>query len=736
MSIIPDQSRTYFANETGAKLANALWSRWNNYRKWLESTGRLELYQDMASTAYGMDKDGRGWTSRKVQRSGKDGEVLKVKVNHLGALEDGIVTIVTAKALGFQVYAANTDSSTNNAASAGMAVLEHLKRDKDLDQIRKSWVRHAARYGLGYVEWEWIDDAGEEDTSNVEGAELTFADEETDPLPADLPNPLFDSIPASSDNFELGTTTPPEPFAPPPAQSVKMRKFGDIEIRNLNPLDCAYNYRATRPDQVQWRITRNWVNRYDLAAEHPELAGKIHGIQPDSDDAKYRATGYTIDATGTDDEADLIPVYRFMHEKSKACPNGKEVKFLNGEIILSDGPLNYPGVPVERLACENMDHSGDGRSRLTDLLAPQEANDAANSLALSKQHASLPRWWLPENCNVGKKDLGRGFSVLTYRPGANGERPQMDVPVTHPEQDVSLAQYFQNQMETLSGVNSVMRGNPEQALKGGSGRAYAFIQAQAAVINSGLEGNTHRAMGRLGLGVLKTYGMRHKGKQRLSIIAGKALASQAAEFSGEELKGVGAVTVDSGDPLTNTPAGRMELTSFFKEQGVPLDFSRLYEMAVNGNFSAVIEDTQAEDIAIAQENEAMARGEPIPDPAFGENFPRHILRHLAEVSRPDVKMNPQVSQLIWQHVQKTIELMRTVDPLMLAIRGIPVPPGHISGGMMGAPPPAGPGGPPPPQMGSGGPPTGPEDAGPAMPTLPDGGEADPFNQGPASVPQA
>lgn len=717
----PDE---YWVNLEGTDLAREAWNRWVEYHEWLTGSSRLHLLRTSADAYYGREAGFNNFANRGVQRHKQNPGVLKVKSNHYGATARQKVTLVTSKPLTFQVFTTNTDTSSQSAASSGRSLLEYLKRTKDLERLRATLAKHAVVYLSGFLSWEWDSDSGDDiPPEAVPEGDLEYL------LDPDG-NPVVDESTGS-------------------AVLAKMPKYGDVVLRNHTPVDVAYDFCASNAD-MPWIILRHFESRYDLAAKYPQLKAEILALSGEKRD-EWRIAAFN-EGLRPSSSSDLIPVYRLVHRRTPACPDGREALFLSRDILLRSGPLEYGVDPFVRCAEEDADDSAEGHSSQIDHLGLQEAHDATLSTALSKQQASLPKPFVALQANIAKKDLGGGFQVFTVN-GAPKDMVQFIEYQSSAEKDIQLAGYFQQQIETGTGINPILRGNTEAVVSGASGRAVAFMQAQAAIANWPLERQLREAMAKMAMGLVDTYRRHHRAKQQLIIISGKAQESQTVEFTGsKDLEGVRAVTVEQGDPITGTPAGRLELLGLLKEelavQGI--DFNKAYQIITEGRWEPAIEDISNMDQQIRSENEQLAKGVQI-QPLETEHHLKHILGHLAFANRSSLPIEVNANALM--HIRLHIYQWRIADPALLAVLGIPPAPpdplmmpqqyaaqmAQAQGEQIGAATPMPQSGQPGGAMGGDngvpagavppdGQPTA-EDQNPGMPTLPNGNVADPANQG-------
>lgn len=629
----------------GVELASELMKRWTEYQDWLQVSGKLQAMRDSANMYYCRDMDGRGWASRRVRRHRENPGVLKLNSNHYGATARAKVTLITSKPLMFNVVTTNTDSTSGSTAVVGNGILEYVKRRYKLEAKRKVLARHGINYGGGVLSWDWDAEAGDEiPPEKVPPGKVPYqTDPETgEPMLNDDGTPKF----------------------------AKMPHYGEPVFRNHTPVDYAYDF--TSPEQdLGWIVMRHFENKYDLAEKNPKFRDEILAMTAHVKSNEWRLSSYfeSLSHTST---SDMIPVYRFVHRRSPALPDGREAYIISDTICLSAGPLEYDRVPYTRFQPESADDAPDGHTDMHDQMGLQEGLNACIGVALSKQQASLPKPFINAQAGIRKQDMGGGFNVFIVNGNPNEVINYVEYESTA-KNDVDLASYFQQQIETGTGINSVMRGNPNESIKAESGRAYAFVQAQAAIVNFNPEGALRECMGEGGTGVIDMYSHKHFAEQQVMVITGKSQEAQALTFLGEkDLMGVQAVTVEQGDALTGTPAGRMELLGLFKDLGATgLDAEKIYKIVTEGRWDSVIEDAANIDMHIRTENENLVKGLQIV-PLETENHLKHIIGHLAVSNRPGASVRVVTNAL--QHIRYHIYQWRIADPALLGALGIPVLP--------------------------------------------------------------
>ncbi len=687
----------YFANLPEAEIGSELVARQRGWQMHMTSAGRLDVAREMHAMHYGRDRDGTGGTTKRVTRK-KKGQVLDLRANQLAALNRSIVTLTTAEEPAFEPQAKSTDTDAQIEVMLAKGLLADCRDRKHLRKHELRTVSRAVKYTVAYLGVYWDENAGPE-----------VAETPDAPVPAEA------------------ITRDPETGA-----IASVAHEGDVCFEDYTVLDVAYDYRNTEPD-TGWCITRKLVNRYQLAAEHPDKKTEILGCNTDAAFLVFRLSiermAYGME--GGHGGGDLVPRYDFWHPDDSSCPGGKHVRFLSDGTVLRYEPLEYEEVPVYRLAPEDYDDSPHGHTAQQDLMGMQQALDVGMSHMATKQAANLPRMLLPLTANVEPSDLNVSMGVLKY---AGEKVPSILVASASIAEDMQFSATMQKQMETISGVNSVMRGNPEDALKNGSGAALSLIQAQAYLNNSPFQGNYRNWLARVGTAIVRCFQLFCRYPRQLEMLAGKGRAAATVSFSGDKLKGISRITVAAGSAQTQSVAFRMQLLESLMKLNVKFDPQRLIAFVESGKWEVAVEDPSTEDLFIRAENEELRQGHPIPDALYTENPRSHVMGHMLGVLNSlAAKSDPNVRAATMAHIESHVLAWNSAPPEALLLLGIPPPPPPMGMLPAGAPPPAGPeapagpaeppkppGKPPPagpPPNGPGGAPPGGQ---PRLPTMPNG----------------
>ena len=619
---------------------------------WYENLSLSGVYRKMKKSYaayYGYNSTGAGHTSSEIIKTGEQGELSLVKANHFRNLLQHLLVMTTSSRPAMEARAINTDYRSIAQTVLANGILDYYMREKRLEKYLKLATEHALIFGEGFIRLEW--DTSEGDEYGVD------------------PN------------------------------TGKIQFTGDIAYSVLNPLDIIKDVFRTDRDNDDWLIVRHFKNRFELCAKYPELKDEI--LKAETKDNLDMTFNYKFKTEGQL-RSDLIPVYELYHRQSDALPNGRQLVWVNKDAILFDGPLPYRDIPVYRITPGDFIGTPNGYTVAFDLLGLQETVDGLYSIVVTNQSTfGVQNLLLPIGHNVSFSALPGGLNVIEFDP-ATGLKPEaLNLTKTPPEL-FNFIEKVEGVMETISGVNSVARGNPEANLR--SGNALALIQSMAIQFNSGLQQSFAQLIEDVGTATISTL-RDFAAVPRVAMIVGKNNQSYMREFTGNDLDKVGRVVVDMGNPLAKTTAGKLEMANNLLQQGIIKNAQDYIMVMKTGSLDSMVEGELSELTLIKGENERLAQGQSVTVTMLDEHV-LHIKEHKVVIASPDARENAQVVQAVLGHIQEHIQQLQTADPNLLNILGQP------SLAQQGQPP--GPGGPPP---GPGGP------SGPKGPPPPPGGGA-------------
>lgn len=598
----------YFAAKEPEKAANILLGKANTWYQQLFANGYLDRVREMWMAYHGAYYTNAN-NAHRITFGGEQGELVQIAVNHIRNICDHIITMITTNRPAFQARATNGDSKSLIQAKLANDLLDYYMREKRLEKYLRKAVEYAVVLGSGYVKMSW----------NATAGEIFEINEETNV-------PIYE---------------------------------GDVQFDNLSPYDVVFDTSKESSLSHEWVLCRSFKNKFDIAAKYPEYADKIKGLATKDDLFRYRMDFLMYHQT------DDIPVYEFYHLKTEAMPEGRYLQFLDSGIVLMDTAMPYRNLPVYRIAPSDILGTPYGYTPMFDLLPLQDAVNSLYSTILTNQHTfGVQNIYVPRGADVQMKSLEGGLNIIEGNSGAGKPEP-MNFTQTPAEVFNFLAK-LEQQMETISGINSVTRGNPEASLK--SGAALALVQSMSLQFISGLQQQYVHLVEDVGTGLINML-RDFAAVPRVAIIAGETNANYVEQyFNGDDLSLVNRVVVDVGNAMSKTTAGKMQMATELIQYGIVKTPEEYFTVLKTGNLNGITDDTTDELSLIKRENEAMLKGQEMIVIDTDQHV-MHIKKHKALLSDLAIRTQPGIRSLVLAHMAEHIEALRLTDPALLTILG-------------------------------------------------------------------
>lgn len=619
----------YFAAQEAEKLASSCMAKAQSFYNTLDANFYLDKLAKMWQFYHGQFQDNYNAASHQIGFTGEQGELTLLSVNHFRNIAQHMLVMITSNRPSMEARAINTDYKSLAQTYLANGILDYYMREKKLEEAIRSATEMAIVLGAGFVRLEWNATAGE----------------------------LYDFDPETGEkNFE-----------------------GELEWSTHSPFDVVFDGSKENWNN-EWIILRTFKNKYNLMAKYPELADKINGIATKSTNNVYRVAIFSNDST------DDIPVYEFYHKRTEAMPEGRYCLFLESDIILLDMPLPYREIPIFRISAGEFMGTPYGYSPMFDVYPLQEGINSLYSTIMTNQSAfGVQNLFVPRGSDLNINSLEGAMNIIE----GNAKPEPLNLTQT-PREVFDFLQILIQSAETISGVNSVARGDPQASLK--SGTALALIQSMALQFISGLQNNYVKLIEDIGgslINILKDYA---KTPKTVALI-GKNNKALLKEFVGDDINSIQRVIVSVGNPLSRTTAGRVQMAEQMLQMGIITNPKQYFEVLNTGSLEVTYESDMNTMLLIKDENERMMNGEPVLAEALDEHS-IHIMEHRSVLANPDLRRDPELREIVQNHIQEHINFLRTVDPdLLMLIKQQPLQNPAMApmpGGPMAPPP--GPGG--------------------------------------------
>lgn len=605
--VATDRSEQYWATLGTEEIVSQLQDKVDDYRQFLLRSNKLTVWRACWNQYYKAE-------SRVGLTTGGDRAQYKILgVNHYSSLIQGLVSIVCQQNPAFEPISINSDTKSMSQTLIAKSVLDYYMRLVQLADLFRDCVEIGQIFGESYLYFRW----------NALKGQIVEVQKAADGSDA----PVYE---------------------------------GDLEVVQLNPMDVVRDYALTSTKN-DWYIIVEYVNKWNLMAQRPDLADEIRQQSIPAALNRFRF-GHVLDESKSMD--DLVPKYTFIHEKTAALPQGRIVEFV-GDSVLLDSGLPFDKMTVLRFSPSNVIQNNFGTTVATKLLSLQQAYDTLSSIIITNAtNWGLGNIQIPLGTNVKIEQIVDGLNAIRINSAAGKIEP-----ITMPSTPAEIFTYLDRleaQMEKIAGISEILRGQAPANLK--SGTALAFMQAQSLVFNSSIQQSYIKMVedsGTVIINILKQFA----NSKRMVTISGKAKKTYLKEFDKEDLSNISRVVVNVGNPLTKTIAGKIQIAQDLLQSGLvktPQEYTQVLE---TGTLDPLLEGQTAQLMQIRQENEDLAEGRPAMALAI-DNHPLHIQEHACVLASPDARKDPMIVKNTLAHIMEHINLQKTTDPALLTTLGI------------------------------------------------------------------
>ncbi|WP_374028327.1 hypothetical protein ACES2J_08320 [Bdellovibrio bacteriovorus] len=597
----------YWATAPANELVSYLKQKVDDFDNHLDETGLMAQLKQSYAAFYG---------DTSIQDAGSQGQLKAMKINHYASLIRNMNALVTSQKVSWQAVAANTDVESQSAAILATGLLDYYMKQERLDRTFKNAALQATFLREAWVSTTW----------DVSKGEIIAVDPDT-------------NTPVNEGSLAYNLFLLPD------------------VIRDFNRTDS----------QHDWLITRNLKNKYELMAQFPEYEDIIGGITSDA----YSREKITIKPVNhKEQDSDLIHFYTFYFRPSTVIPNGRMVQFVDGQ-VLTDGPLPYEGIPLVRIAAEDMTDSPFGHAPMLDILPLQQGIDTLGSILLSNNAAfGVQNIKIPKGSGISVTQINDGLNVMEYDKNVGGPEP-LQLTASAPE-TYRFLDTLVSQAQQLSGINDAVRG---QAPAGTSGAALALLSQQAIQFANGLQQSyisLAEDVGTMSVQILQEYA----NTKRVAQLVGKHNRPLLREWSKEDIQGVSRVTIEAGSAFSKSAAGRLQIADSLMQAGMIKRPEQYIAVLETGRLEPIYENESRELLLIRSENEKLADGQAVRA-LITDNHQSHILEHASVLSSPEARDNPNSPMILntLAHIQEHLGMAQNMPPaLAMILKQQPLPP--------------------------------------------------------------
>lgn len=586
----------YFASKHYDECTKEAFSKVEDYHRYLDTMGRFSVWRNSYRTLY------RGYyTKGRITTEGDQNEYRRMNVNHYHNILQHLKVMVTSQRPVGQCRAINTDYDSQAQTILGNGLLDYYLREKHLEGILGQMVEACLWSGEGWMLTEWDNTAGDQ-IASVDGSQI---------------------------------------------------RNGDVVYSTFLPYSVTRDVTASRLEDCNWFIVTKMVNKWDLAAKYPEKSAEIKDRDLEVWD-RYFKMNLGIDKRYVD--TDFIQMNVLYHKKTPALPQGRMVEFLDADVCLFDGDLPYDDFPLTWMAAEQQHMVPFGYTIGYDLLPIQQAIDNIHSTIYTNQQAfGMQQVVATKGSGVSVREISEGLNLIEVNQGF--EPPKGLNLCATPAELFNYVKELEGLLETLSGVNSVTRGNPEASLK--SGTALALVASMSVQFNTNLQSAFAMACEDIftkTINLLKRYAT----SPRIAMISGKSQKQYLKSFQGSDIAKINRVFVDVGSALSKTVQGREQIATNMLQMGLVRTPDEYFQVINTGKLEPITEGATSELMMIREENEKMLEGGFV-EALFSDAHMTHINEHKSIMNSTEARQSPEVIEAYTTHQFKHLELLRTTD---------------------------------------------------------------------------
>lgn len=702
----------YWAARPGKELISELRRKEEAFVAAAEARGLIQVCRIQRAQHYGSDPNassGPIGDTQTIGLDGEDGEHLRFRINEVRSFANQLFTMALSQRPAFQTLAANTDYDSLAQVDTADNVVSHFYGAKYGEKKERATLERAGLFGLGWTVLAWDKDAGKP-LPPEPVAENPLA---PPPVPA-LPDTGIQAPAAAA--ASAAPTAPSVALPGVPQAPAKIQRTGDLFIHVKPWWQCFHEPLVEDFDDHLWWGYRERRSRWELMRAFPEHREAIRKAQS-SDTIAQRFQGLE----DVDSNDDMLWVRHWFHVDCGALEGGRYL------IYCEDIPLNeskktdeldphrkpwvgipyHDGLPCVPLRPSEYIGTAFGYANLWDMcsinqMLDQIVSDCASNISTFGRQTIVTE----EGTEWNLQAIADGHRWLT-KP-VNAKNPEALMYAAVPEAAKWFLEYLESKFQSISGLNSVVRGAPNANIT--SGTMAALFHSIAVEFNSALQAAVDEHRERVAnkiLSMLKQFAE----YPMVAEIAGVDERPYLQSFKRDSLVGIDKVKVKTANPMMRTQAGRTEIAQMLIKMNVIQTPEQLIEVLVSGQLKPLYKAPRAQLLRIAWENEELAKGPEVttevqqippgmPPPPPGMPLPtiryvktvralvtdhpqKHILEHMTLLASKQAAQNDALVAAVLAHVDDHMRQWRSMDPALAQMLGFPPPPAPVPAVMPG-----------------------------------------------------
>lgn len=414
--------------------------------------------------------------------------------------------------------------------------------------------------------------------------------------------------------------------------------IGDVDFSVVPP------WQVFTPPCNCWREVDYVIieERVDIDRIEAEYSDKMINL------AHWKGDGGTAFTRPMDNQ---IQVYNIWHRKMDLLEDGRFIKIV-GHTVLENTihPYNHGRIPLVRLT--DIDIPGEFRARSTvDNVGPLNMLRNKTSFLITKAMAegSHLKWIAPKG-SVNVINLGNTGTVVEY---SGGVPPRLEMPRTTTPDMFQFRTDLRQDMERVSGVHGVSRGEPPPGIRAGIALQFLEEQENQRANSSILKHNAMiREVWKHALALVGQF--YDESDERMINILGSNKQYEVKDLRGIDLSTPFDIRVQNASSLPDSKAGKIQSLIDLRETFGPgfVPDKQVADMIDLGQPEKYINWVTAASQKAEWENTQAIDGRDLPDPEPWEEQISHWQIHMKMIQSANyAKMPANIQAEIQKHIE-------------------------------------------------------------------------------------
>lgn len=522
----------------------------------------------------------------------------RLPVNHLRDLVEQSVSRITSLPIAIEPFPGTNEVMDKNGSVIVKSVLETIRYQNNMKAKYRKCVRRALVLGEGYVMPWWNPNRGPLDKEYVKLAEKG------------------ERIPKTKDGKTIHSESGEPVYIEAPIH------IGDVGFDTPYPWDI-FLLNDYFSDEVVGFFRRRYVHVDEVRAMHPE----VEGINNTPDVSYYNF--HTLEFKRVRNYCLYI---EFYHRRTQFLPNGYYAAF-TWDKICKQGDSPYPwqldsefgDLPLERLTGFDIDGGVYGEPNVSDIAALQHALNQLTTMVRRNIWHTLAMKWVAPKGSVNVNALINTPGVLEF---TGPIPPQLVTFSTVPAEVFAFRNDIKSEMEQLSGIYGVSRGDPPPNTR--TAEQLAFYEEQQQQRASGPLGKYSEfvlAIDRKTLAIVADNYEQDDG--RLRLILGEDQEPMLQPYNVKLLSQPWNIRLKAASSLSTSTSVRMkQLLEIRREYPELLTAEQFADLTQFGQVDKVYTVARAAISMAEAENQLIAEGQKVDPPQAYQEHIVHWRTHI------------------------------------------------------------------------------------------------------------